>query len=384
MAETTVTFDPTQPLTGEQFKAALETFGKSVLEGVIEKLGLDNVDLKHKIHPFEDEKALLEKSPEMRLHSLLCGIKRQDLDMVTKAIGGMNETTSADGGFFVPDEIDNEILRVMTEFGTARQEMFVFPMGKAKKIIMPTLEQSVSVGWVVEGGMKPTSKAQFGTISLETKQMAGITVLTNQLLEDANIQIGKFIINLFGEALGMEEDKQFWGGDGTVFTGVFNANGPTVYTLPATKTKVTDLTYEDLIKVKNSVPVYYLRNAKWYFHRSVLTVIETLKDGNGQYIFKPDLKTLLGYPVVVLEDAPSFDGTADAGKTFMLFGNMKRAYIGNKSGTQVRLTDVGNVTVGETDINLFQTNQSAIRVEKRVAFSAGFNKTWVKIKTAAA
>lgn len=378
--------DLSQPLSGDQLTQVLEQYGKGVIENFIKEAGLDKVDLKHKVHPFEDEKELLMKSPEGRLHSLLCAIKRNDLELVTKAVGGLNETTSADGGYFVPDVIDNEITRVIAEYGIARQEMFVFPMGKAKRITMPTLSSSVSIGWVNEGDMKPVSKPQFGTITLDAKQMAGITVLTNQLLEDANIQIGQFIITLFGEAIGQEEDNQFFMGTGAPFTGVFNAAGGTTYTLPATKMTVNDLTYDDLISAKNVVPVYYLKGAKWYCHRSVLSKIEKLKDGAGSYIFNPNTKTLLGYPLVVMEYAPSFDGTStnDKGKVMLLFGNLKYSMIGNKGGTQIRLTDVGTVNVSGTDINLFQTNQSAIRVEKRVGFSAGYTNVYVKVKTAAA
>lgn len=369
-----------QPITAED----LEKYGKGVIEGVLKSLGLDKLDLKHKIHPFEEEQELLKQSPEYRIHSLLCGIKKKDMDIITKAIAGQNETTSNEGGYFVPDVIDNKIIRVIEESGTARQEMFTFPMGKAKKIVMPTLSQAVSIGWVDEGGVKPVSMAKFGTITLEAKQMAGITVLTNQLLEDANIKIGSFIVTLFGEAIAEEEDKQFWMGDGTIFTGVYNATGATTYTLENGKMNVTDLGYEDLINAKNAVPVTYLKKAKWYCHRSVLSQIEKMKDGAGQYIFNPALKTLLGYPLVVIETAPAFDGTDnnDKDKTMLLFGNMKMAMIGDKSGTQVKLTDVGTITIGQDTFDLFQTNQSAIRVERRVGFSAGYTKTWVKVNTA--
>ena len=297
----------------------MQAYAASAVETYLKTMGFDKVDAKHKVNPQGDEKVQVDKKPEERMMDILKGMTSNDAGIKAKAIAGAGTTVDADGGIFVPETIDMNIMRIINDYGVARRLFTTYPLGKEQKLNRVKLTSGVAVEWVAEGGVKPASKAAFGTITATIAKLAGITVLTQELIEDSNISLIPFLTKLFGEALALEEDRVAFGGVTSTdpFTGLFNnIAGMTKMSLAATKTAFSDLTYDDLIVFTNSLKSYHRRNAKILLSADALSAVEKLKDGNGTYIINPTAATptIRGFQYEVIENAP----TSAAGKPIML------------------------------------------------------------------
>ena len=85
------------------------------------------------------------------------------------------------------------------------------------------------------------------------------------------------------------------------------------------------------------VPIGYRRGAAWLMNTNTLSVIAKMKDGQGNYLWRPAMadgnpSTLLGYPVYEDENMPDIDTNALP----IAFGNFQRGYtIVDRTGTSI-------------------------------------------------
>jgi HK97 family phage major capsid protein len=128
---------------------------------------------------------------------------------------------------------------------------------------------------------------------------------TQKLLEDSSINIEQWLANKVGQKMLRTEGAAFVTGDGVARPRGFltYANG-TAYgqveqvALGAAATVTTD----GLIDLEFSLMEEYLMRATWAMNRLTVASIMKLKDGDGQYIWRPGIlagqpSTLLGLPM---------------------------------------------------------------------------------------
>jgi HK97 family phage major capsid protein len=224
------------------------------------------------------------------------------------------------------------------------------------------------------------AKPTLGQITLTAKKAAGIVVLSNELLEDANVDLGNYILRKFAQKFGTAEDVQFFNGSGSPFTGVFSASHTFGNTVTLTG-QASSLRYADIVDCVYGIDAAYLANASWFMHRSLLAQVRKLTDDQNNPIFVPGSgaspASLLGYPVRLIENAPT--AATDPGSIVMILGDMENSYIGTKSELSVKILEeasVGGTSLAENDL-------SAIRVIERVGFDAGLTNAYSVIKLAA-
>ena len=134
-----------------------------------------------------------------------------------------------------------------------------------------------------------------------------------------------------------------------------------VHTLPATKTSFADISYNDIVTIRGKVDdesVTDENNLKWFMNRQIGSNIDKIKDTTGNPIFKRNGKelTLFGYDVVTV---PALPGVTDDGadKPFMVFGDLKSFYLGDRK----KLTfDIGEAS------NDFASYKKSLRVIERI------------------
>ena len=106
--------------------------------------------------------------------------------------------------------------------------------------------------------------------------------------------------------------------------------------LGATDAAIVDF----FIKVKNALPTRYLAGAKWYMRRSVLEVVEKVRDADGHPIFidsyrEGGVPRIMGYPVLIDDTLPAL--AADS--TPIIFGDIKLAFQMKPGDIQKMLVD---------------------------------------------
>ncbi|MFI5264900.1 MAG: phage major capsid protein, partial [Candidatus Kapaibacterium sp.] len=105
-----------------------------------------------------------------------------------KTLSPQVEGTNSAGGFLVPQEFFADVIFLLNEFGFARKYCAQVGM-KSNVLNVSTLTGKPSVAWTDENTTIPASKATFGRLTLTAKKLAAIYPISNELLNDANIDI---------------------------------------------------------------------------------------------------------------------------------------------------------------------------------------------------
>jgi HK97 family phage major capsid protein len=297
-------------------------------------------------------------------------------------------TTNADGGYTIDSELSAEIRHLITEYGVARREMenVNLSQGSYKANDLVT---DVTVYWVDEGAAIGSTKAVLGQETLTLKKLGAIVTMTNELLADTEIDLMSFVASRVAEGFAKAEDEAFFKGDGTAsfgsFTGLLEVAGTNEVTM--TGNTFASMDADDLLDMVDATPTDALGNGKFYYHRTIKSIIRKLKATDGTYIYQPPSQagpaTVWGYPEVLVEAMPtSSDSAADT--SFVLFGDLRKAAIfGNKGGIEMARSNsavVRNVA-DSADINTFTTDREAVRWTQRIGYIAILPSAVTKLTT---
>jgi len=361
--------------------------------------------IKNEVKTYLDEQRLLIEQKAGVYHPDI-SVKRKELSGrvrdITKALLSGNDvllkemTTDASGspyaGYTVDTELSAEIRHLITEYGVARREMMSIPLTKGS-YKANNLATDVTVYWVDEGAVVGSTQAVIGQEELTLKKLGAIVTLTSELLEDTEIDLISFIASRVAEGFARAEDLAFFKGDGTStygsFTGLLVASDVNEVTL--TGTTFASMTADDLLDMIDETPAGALANAKFFYHRTIKSIIRKLKDDQNAYIYQaPSVSgpaTVWGYPEVLVEAMPTASDTA-ADTSFVLFGDLRKACIqGFKaSGLKVSRHNSGVVrnVANNADINLITTDREAIRWTERTGYIRIVPTAVTKLTTAAA
>lgn len=317
--------------------------------------------------------------------ALLSGDDTKMKEMTTDSTG------SPYAGYTVDSELSAEIRHLITEYGVARREMTTIPLTR-NEYKANDLATDVTVYWVDEGAVIGSTEAVLGQEPLTLKKLGAIITLTSELLEDTEIDFISFLASRVAEGMAKAEDLAFFAGDGTStyggFTGLLNATD--VNEVVLTGATFASMDADDLLDMIDKTPSGALANAKFFYHRTVKSIIRKLKaSGSGEYIYQaPSVSgpaTVWGYPEVLVEAMPKSTDTA-ADTSFVLFGDLRKACIlGYKSnGLVASRFNAGVVknVAGNADINLITTDREAIRWTERTGYIRIIPTAVTKLTTA--
>jgi len=315
--------------------------------------------------------------------ALMSGDRARAKALTTSDSG--SDPDDAQAGLLIPEELRAEVLRIKeTQYGLARREMFYLPFsGPGNTRVIPSLGTSVSVFWTLEGGKKKSTQPKFNVVTQTLKKLAAIVPMTEEILEDSAVDLKSLLGQLFAEATAKEEDVQFFAGIGSPWTGVLN-NGDVEFVeldVPA-----ADMDADALLDLQDKCPTGSQDGAKYYFHRTVLSVIRKLKGTDGQYIYQAPGA---GLPGTIwnkpYETSDAFPALADIedGDAFVLYGNLKQTCIfGDKQQLRVKLLEEATITDtdDQTLINLAEQDMVALRIVERVGYTCALPKGLVVLK----
>ncbi|MBB4272782.1 phage major capsid protein [Rhizobium mongolense] len=249
-------------------------------------------------------------------------------------------TTTA-GGFTVPTELANEIVRSMLAWGPMYDEDVarVITSSAGNPMKVPTVnDTSKSAGAHTEGTALTddgSEDATFGQKSLDAYVFDTEFIRWSfELDSDSIFSMEALLADLLGERLGRVANAQL-----TLGTGSSAPNGVvTASTLGKTAASATALTCDELIDLEHSVNRAYRKSPKTAFMMNDLTVkaVRKLKNSDGDYIWSAgDVTqgrpaTLLGYKLNVN------DSMADiaTGQKTVLFGDFNKYFV-RKVGSPV-------------------------------------------------
>jgi len=157
---------------------------------------------------------------------------------------------------------------------------------------------------------------------------------SDELIDDASeIDIVNFIIGLFSEAIGEEEDRVVWRGNGTTEpTGIVTAQATGTI---SGRTCSGNLSVDNMIDLLYDLPAKWQKNAKLYVHRTNIRELRKLKDSNNRYYWSEPVAaglapTFMGYSVIE---------TNELSEAQIYFGDMKKTYwLGDRQKMTVKIS----------------------------------------------
>lgn len=289
----------------------------------------------------------------------------------------MNESTGSEGAYLVPEEFSNEILRLTDVYGVVRANARILPM-KYDTLHVPAALGDPSTHWTNEASQIYGTAPTFREIILNVKKLATLPTMTNEFLEDANVDIINYLADLIAMQLAIQEDTQGLIGVGSPFVGVINGTGCPTYIQAGTGFEC--LSYQDLVKLPSRIKTSAQANAKYYLHRSMIAQVHSLITTAGAPIFPGAPNSILGYPMVSSEVLPGIGHTAyqtDA-TTYAIFGDLRKALLMGERGS-LRMKLITEGTVGAN--NLAEKDMVALRVIERICFGVALPSAVCIIKS---
>jgi HK97 family phage major capsid protein len=241
-----------------------------------------------------------------------------------------------DGGFLVPDETETAIDRVAETVSAMRRLCTVRRISSStyKKLVS---QGGASSGWVAEKGSRSeTDTPTLREIAINTKELYAEPAATQELLDDARIDISQWLADEVAIEFNDEEGLAFIEGDGVgepkgleAYPTVANSSYSWGYVgYIASGAAAAFSSADKLIDLQHALKSKYRNQAAWLMNDNTLLHIRKFKDGNGNYLWRPGLEagaseTLLGKPVEI------DDNVADIGAgTYPIYwANWKRAYM---------------------------------------------------------
>lgn len=256
------------------------------------------------------------------------------------------------GGYTVPDEFHRQLIQALEENNIFRTLAHVIRTNSGTRTI-PIAADNGKASWVEEGNAIGESDLTFNVQTLSAYKLACAIRVSNELLHDSAFDIAGHIATRFGVRFGNAEEDAFINGKGVSADPTVTPSEPTgILTSLATPSVLTQnattISFDDVYKLFYALKGPYRQKAKFLCNETVLLQLMLLKDGNGQYIWKPGLDigkpdTILGHQIYTSIYMPAIEGAAasDGGKKVLLFGDFSYYWIADRTNrTMKRLNEL--------------------------------------------
>jgi HK97 family phage major capsid protein len=237
-----------------------------------------------------------------------------------------------DGGYTVTPEMSNKVTTKLYESDPIRG------LARTETISTDAFEEMVdwsqaSYGWETETGAgAETDTPQFKKKRIPVHIMYAKPRVTQQLLEDSGINIEQWLANKVADRFARAEAAAFVTGDGIGKPrGFLTHDSGTSYgqVEQVNMGAAAAITADGFVKIKYALQEYYLNRGTWLMNRTTVRDTMLLKDGVGNYIWKPSMiagdpsSTILGLPVRMSTTMP----TIAANALSVVLADWKEAYV---------------------------------------------------------
>lgn len=259
----------------------------------------------------------------------------------------LSTTVNESGGYSVIPELDSEIMRMLADESEMRQICTVktTKSNEYKKLVSVG---GAAVGRGVEGEARTeTATPRLEEVSIKLNPIYAYPKTTQEILDFSDVDIMGWLTEEISDTFIETEETDLVNGDGTK-----KAKGFLSYPRAATGDRTRPFgtlekmvaagdapTADELIDLVFKLRRRYRKNAVWVMNSNSAAMLQKIKNGNGDYIWRDRLQAgdpdmLLGHPVRYLENMPD----AEPGKPVIAIGDFKRGYfiVDHETGTRTR------------------------------------------------
>ena len=302
---------------------------------------LDTLEAKYNRPQLETKETNMDSHAYTHKTAFLNYLKKGDetglQSMETKSL---SSSVDKDGGYFIPQTISAKLRECLKDHSLIRSVASVMTISTDSVDILVDKKEP-NVGWTAETAERnETETPELAKIKVSVHELYARPRATTKLLEDASINVEKWLTQRIAQKMAQMENHAFIQGDGQ--------NKPKGFlsyeSLPQSKWEwgkleqvisgskggfMDKLGVDVLMDCMNALKPEYHKDAVWIMSRSAHSAIRKLKDQVGQYLWQPNLvggkqSTLLGFPVLISDDMPPL--VSEKASIPVAFGNFKQAY----------------------------------------------------------
>ncbi|MCJ8323070.1 MAG: phage major capsid protein [Hyphomicrobiales bacterium] len=247
--------------------------------------------------------------------------------------------TGNDGGYFVPDQVESQILANL-KLASPIREIAGIQQVTSSVYKKPFAISDFASGWVGDADARPqTNGADLEELVYPTMELYAMPAASASLLEDSAVNLEQWMAAEIEAAFVDQETEAFVNGDGVNKpTGFLNvptideaiwAWGSLGYVSTGADGDFAASDASDcLLDLIYSLKARYRTNSHWVMNRKTQAQIRKLKDADGNYMWRPaenvgGKASILNYNIAEAEQMPDIA----IGNTPIAFGDFGRGYL---------------------------------------------------------
>lgn len=301
----------------------------------------------------------------------VCGNQKAAQWIADRGIKDHLESNNSLGGYLVPEEFAGDIINLVEQYGVFRANARVVSMSSDTRV-QPKRSAGITAYFIGEGSNITSSDNTFENVRLTAKKLAVYTRLSNELNEDAAVDLGAWVAQECARAFAQKEDECGFVGDGTsTYGGILGATGAlkgvdgTISNIKGLKVGTgnaySELVLGDFTGTAALLPQFAdTANAAWYmsrqFYHSVVRKLTDAAGGNTNETLAMGVNReliFMGYPVRIAQAMPSVEANS---QVCAILGDLSQgALFGDRRGIGVSLSEH----------DAFQADELALRAVER-------------------
>jgi HK97 family phage major capsid protein len=249
-------------------------------------------------------------------------------DLITKSFSG----SSDEGEVMVTPTLSKKIISMVNHRSIMRQVASIENIS-TKSLDIIYEDGDFAAGWVSDSEEREdTTTPKIKKKSITVHEIYAQPKATQNLINDSEIDIENWLAERISDSFINLENKAFIDGDGS--------NKPIGILINKDIQQITvgsAITVDILINLINSLDENYIANASFIMNRKTLSLIQSLKDKNGRFIWSQSManpleQTIFGVPVFISSHMPNIGKD----KLSVAFGDFKSGYkIVDRSGISI-------------------------------------------------
>jgi HK97 family phage major capsid protein len=236
-----------------------------------------------------------------------------------------------DGNYLAPTNLYNQIVMKKKEQFVMRRLATVLTFSSDTNV--PLEGSSGSAGWIDGGSSYPTGDVGVSRHSFGAHKIGRIVKVNEETLADSAFDVQAYLTNIFSRTIGEGEETAFFIGNG--LGTAQPTDRPHGFLADAQEAKemasASAITYDEILDAYYGVNGAYRANGSFIFNSSTLKAVRQLKDGSGNWLFRPGdrVDTIEGRPVYTSDEMPEL-GTNSV--PVVAFGDFSMYYIIDRRG----------------------------------------------------
>ena len=246
----------------------------------------------------------------------------------------MAKNAGAENGIvLVPTSLEVKVNKYLDDFSVMRRNATVRTSGTDLTIAFQS--NRGSAGWVSESGTYPTTDDGFKSKSLGAYKMGRIMKISEELLQDAVLDLEDHIAKSLAESFAELEEVSFT--RGRVLGTEKEPEGFVHKALTQEALTTNAITFDELKDLRFGIKQKYKIDSKWMMNTNTFKAISKIRNNVEDYILQPSITSeepdrIMGFPVEINEQ---MDDIA-AGKKPIAFGVFKEYLILDRLGLAIK------------------------------------------------